>query len=71
VRGAGLGPLIGPSADVLGGLGIDQRLQDQRERLADNIEVAAGRQCIQQLGQGRLAEGHRGELLVCTLAGSP
>jgi hypothetical protein len=49
---------------VLGGLGIDQCLQDQRQRLTDNIEVAAGMQCIQQVGQGRLAAGHRGELLV-------
>jgi hypothetical protein len=47
VRGALLGPLIGPGADVLGGFGIDQCLQDQRERLADDVEVAAGVQCIQ------------------------
>jgi len=61
--GALLGPLIGPSADVLGGLGLDQRLQPQGQRLADDVQVAAGTQCIQQLGQGRLAEGHRGGLL--------
>jgi hypothetical protein len=67
VSGALLGPLIGPSADVLGGLGVDQCLQDQRQRLADEVEVATGAQCIQQLGQGRLAEGHRGGLLGVSL----
>jgi hypothetical protein len=54
VRGALLGPLIGAGADVLGGLGVDQPLQHQRERLPDDIEVAAGAQSIQQVGQGRL-----------------
>jgi hypothetical protein len=64
VGGALLGALIGPGADLLGSLGVDQRLQDQRERLADDVQVAAGTQCIQQLGQGRLAEGHRADSLV-------
>src|SRR4029450_6326118 len=63
VSGALLGPLIGPSADVPGGFGVDQCLQDQSERLADDVEVPTGAQCIQQVGQGRLAEGHRGGLL--------
>src|SRR5215216_4824341 len=63
MRGALLGSLIGAGADVLGGLGIDQCLEHQGEPLADQVEVPAGTQCIQQLGQGRLAEGHRGELL--------
>jgi hypothetical protein len=48
---------------VLGGLGTDQCLEHQREPLADAVQVTAGAQCIQQLRQGRLAEGHRGELL--------
>src|SRR5215216_5233138 len=63
MRGALLGSLIGAGADVLGGLGIDQCLEHQGEPLADQVEVPAGTQCIQQVGQGRLAEGHRGELL--------
>jgi hypothetical protein len=63
VSGALLGPLVRPSADVLGGLGVDQCLQHQGERLADEVEVTAGAQCIKQVGQGRLAQGHRGELL--------
>jgi hypothetical protein len=63
VGGALLAPLIGPSADVLGGLGLDQRLEHQGEPFADDVQVTAGAQCIQQVGQGRLAEGHRGGLL--------
>jgi hypothetical protein len=59
-----LAGLIGPGADVLGGLGLDQRLQHQGERFADEVEVTAGAQCIEQLGQGRLAEGHRATPLV-------
>ena len=63
VRGALLASLIGAGADVLGGLGVDQRLEHQGEPFADDVQVAASAQCIKQLGQGRLAEGHRGELL--------
>ena len=62
--GALLAALIGPGTDVLGGLGLDQRLQHQRQRFADKVEVAAGAQCIEQLGQGRLAQGHRATPLV-------
>ena len=51
--GALLAALIGTSADVLGGLGIDQRLEHQGEPFADAVQVTAGAQCIQQLGQGR------------------
>jgi hypothetical protein len=36
------GALIGLGADVLGGLGVDQRLQHQREAFADDIQAAAG-----------------------------
>src|SRR5918999_675372 len=63
VGGALLAALIGPRADVLGGLDVDQRLEHQGEPFADDARVPAGTQCIQQLGQGRLVEGHRGELL--------
>jgi hypothetical protein len=61
--GALLSALIAVGADVLGGLGVDQRLQDQRERLADEVEVTAGAQRIQQISNGRLVQGHRGGLL--------
>jgi hypothetical protein len=64
VGGARLGPLVAGGADLLGGFRLDQRLQDQGQRLADHIQVAAGAQCIQQLVQGRLVEGHRADSLV-------
>ena len=64
MRGALLAPLIGLSADVLGGLGVDQGLQHQGQTLADDVQVTAGTQYIQQVGQGRLAEGHRADSLV-------
>ena len=64
MSGAGLGALIGPGADVLGGLDLDQRLQHQGEPFTDEVQVTAGAQCIQELGQGRLAEGHRADSLV-------
>jgi hypothetical protein len=44
-------------ADTSRIFGVDQCLQDQGERLADEVGVAAGAQCIQQVGQGRLVEG--------------
>jgi len=37
-----LAPLIGPSADVLGGLDLDQRLEDQGQPFADDVQVTAG-----------------------------
>src|SRR4029453_8526111 len=63
VGGAARRSFVAVSTDLLSGLGVDQRLQDESERLADEVEVTAGAQCIQEVGQGRLAEGHRGELL--------
>ena len=60
--------LVAASADLLGGFGLDQRLEYQRQGFTNNIQVAAGAQCIQQLRQGRLVQGHRGELLGVNLA---
>jgi hypothetical protein len=68
--GALLGALIAVGADVLGGLGVDQGLQDHGQPLTDHVKITAGAQRIQQLGQGRLAEGHRGELLGVNLGGN-
>jgi hypothetical protein len=45
-------------------------LEHQREGFPDDIQVAAGAQCIQQLRQGPLIEGHRGDLLGVNLAGT-
>jgi hypothetical protein len=44
--GALLAPLIGPSADVLGGLDLDQCLEHQGEPLADDVQVPASTQCL-------------------------
>jgi hypothetical protein len=57
------GALVAPGADARGGFGVDQGCSTSPERLADDVEVAVGAQCIQQLRQGRLVEGHRGGLL--------
>src|SRR4030095_13820015 len=60
---AGVGALVPASADVLGGLGVDQGLQHQGQALADDVQVTAGTQRIHQISNGRLVQGHRGELL--------
>jgi hypothetical protein len=61
-RAAG-GPLVTVGADVLGGLGVDQRLQHHGQPLADDVEVTASTQRVQQISNGRLVQGHRGGLL--------
>jgi hypothetical protein len=63
VGGPGGRTLIATGADLLGGFGFDERLEHQREAFPHDIQVAASAQCIQQLRQGRLIEGHRGGLL--------
>jgi hypothetical protein len=63
VGGPGGGAFVAAGADLLGGFGLNQRLEHQREGFTNHVQVAAGAQCIQQLGQGRLVEGHRGDLL--------
>ena len=67
VRAALLAPLIGLSADVLGGLGSISACSTSAS-LRGRLQITAAA-CIQQLGQGRLAEGHRGELLGVNLVG--
>jgi hypothetical protein len=47
VGDAGVSALIGPGADLLGSFSVDQGLQHQRQCLTDEVEVAAGAQCIQ------------------------
>jgi hypothetical protein len=61
---ASLSALVAASTDLLGGFGLDQRLEDQGERLADDVQVTAGAQCIQQLVQGRLVEAIAANSLV-------
>jgi hypothetical protein len=56
VANAGL-LLAATLADLLGDFGFDERLEHQREPFTDDVQVVAGAQCIQQLGQG--CEGSR------------
>ncbi len=49
-----VGALIARGADRLGGLKLDQLLQDERHRLAQDVRVATGADRVEQLGQGRL-----------------
>jgi hypothetical protein len=70
VGGTASAALIAAGADPLGSLGLDQRLQHQGEALADDVEVTAGTQRIQQISNGRLVQGHRGELLGVNLGGN-
>jgi hypothetical protein len=62
--------LVAVGADLLGGLGIDQRLQHQPERFTDDVQATAGAQRCKQVGHGRLVKGHRGELLGVNLGGN-
>src|SRR5436305_12090769 len=57
--GAGLGALVGFGADLGGQLGLDQGLEHQLHAAANDVDVAASVQCVEQLGQVRLIEGHR------------
>jgi hypothetical protein len=70
VGGAAGGALIGLGADVLGGLGVDQRLQDHDKTFADDVQATAGAQRVQQISNGRLVKGHRGGLLGVHLGGN-
>jgi hypothetical protein len=51
--------LVRLGADRLGGLQLDQGLQHQLQARADQVHVAAGAQCVEQLREGMLVEGHR------------
>jgi hypothetical protein len=46
--------LVAVGADGLPGLQLDQLLEDERHRLADDFLAAAGADGVEQLGQGRL-----------------
>ncbi len=60
---AGLGALVAPGADHLGRLGLDQFLEHQAHRLADQIEAVTSTEHLEQLGQDRIIKGHRCSLL--------
>ena len=61
--GAGLGPFVRGGADDGGGLGLHEQLQHGLQRRAHQVHTVAGAQCLRQLEQGRLGQGHHVVLL--------
>ena len=57
--GALVRTLVAAGADRLGRLEIDQLLEHEGDPTPDEIQALAGPDRIQQLGQGRLWQGHR------------
>jgi len=57
--GAGVVALVAGGADLLAGLQVDEGLEDELHRLAHEVEVSAGAERVEQVGQGRLVKGHR------------
>ncbi len=56
---AGVGPLVPGGADHLRGLELDQVLQRDPDRFTDQVHALPGAEHLEQLGQGRLGQGHR------------
>ena len=59
LRGPGVGAFVAGGADRVGELGLDQSLVDRLRRLADTITDIGGLECLQDVEQGRLVQGHR------------
>ncbi len=52
-------PFVAAGADHLGGLNLDQFLEHEPDRLANQINAVTGTECVQQLRHGRIRQGHR------------
>ncbi len=52
-------PLVALGADDLGGLQLDEGLHHQLHGLTQEVQVAAGTQCVEEVGHSGLVEGHR------------
>ena len=63
VGGAIVVALVGSGADHLRQLQVDEGLQHELHGLAHEVEVSAGAEGVEKVGQGRLVKGHRGVLL--------
>jgi hypothetical protein len=59
LRGAGLAALVRAGADHRGQLGLDQRLIQRLGRGANPVVDVGNLQCLEELDQGRLVQGHR------------
>jgi hypothetical protein len=57
--GAALGALVRRRADHRGELGVDQRLVERLGGGADALVNVGGFECLEELEQGRLVQGHR------------
>jgi len=62
-------PLVKRSADVLGGLGIDQGLVEEGHHLGHEIDIGMLMQSIGERGQVKLLVGHRSISFSCLLKG--
>ncbi|WP_372446625.1 hypothetical protein [Nocardioides faecalis] len=54
-----LGALVGCNADAFGCLELDQLLERDADRIADQIDAITGTERVEKLRQGRLGQGHR------------
>ena len=54
-----LGALVALGADHARGFELDELLEHGADRLADHVDTIAGAERLEQLGQGRLGQGHR------------
>jgi len=57
---AARGPLVRRSADHFGRLRVDQCLQHHLHAEADQIDIPTSAKRVEELGQVRLGQGHRG-----------
>src|SRR5690606_23855121 len=57
--GAVLRPFVGSGADPFGRFELDQLLERDPDRFADQVDAITGAECVEDLGQGRLGQGHR------------
>ncbi len=58
--GTGVAALVAGGTDLLGGLQVDEGLQHELHGLSHEVEVSAGAQRVEEVGQCRLVKGHRG-----------
>lgn len=54
-----LGALVGCCADAFGGFEFDQLLQRDPDGVTDEVDAVPGTERLEELGQGRLGQGHR------------
>ena len=59
VRAAVVSALVATSADGLGGLGLDQRLQPGADQLGEHRPRIGRLQRVELSKQGRMVQGHR------------